>query len=67
MIYEVRDCLSDTVISTNATKQEADELCAIHGGHDACIHVFEIAELKEVKRELKEKIKEQKPLAGMLF
>jgi len=60
MTYEVRDCLSDTLISTHATKPEADDVCAIHGGHDACIHVFEIAE-KVVE------IKEKKPLAGMLF
>jgi len=60
MTYSVIDCLSDTLISTHATKQAADDVCAIHGGHDACIHVFEIAE-KVVE------IKEKKPLAGMLF
>jgi len=66
MTYEVRDCLSDTSISLHATKQEADEICAIHGGHDACIHVFEIddPEIKPVKPVEK---KETKPLAGMLF
>lgn len=63
MTYEVRDCLSDTLISTHATKPEADDACAIHGGHDACIHVFEIEEPAENIVE----IKEQKPLAGMLF
>jgi hypothetical protein len=67
MKYQVYDCLSDHEITVKDTRKEADEICAIHGGNDACIHVFEIAELKEVKRELKEEIKEQKPLAGMLF
>lgn len=63
MTYEVRDCLSDTRISLHATKPEADEICAIHGGADACIHVFEIAEPVEKVIEIKDK----KPLAGMLF
>ena len=63
MTYEVRDCLADTLISTHATKPEADDVCAIHGGNDACIHVFEIAEPAEKVVEIKEK----KPLAGMLF
>lgn len=66
MTYTVIDCLSDTLISTHATKQEADDVCAIHGGHDACIHVFEIAE-PEIKPVKPVEIKEQKPLAGMLF
>jgi len=66
MTYEVRDCLSDTRISLHATKSEADEICAINGGHDACINVFEIAEHK-IKPVKPVEIKEQKPLAGMLF
>lgn len=66
MQYEVRDCLSDTLISTHSTKPEADDVCSIHGGHDACIHVFEIAE-PENKPVKPVEIKEQKPLAGMLF
>lgn len=66
MTYEVRDCLSDTLISLHATKPEADDACAIHGGHDACIHVFEIEE-PDSKPVKPVEIKEQKPLAGMLF
>ena len=66
MTYEVRDCLSDTRISLHATKQEANDVCVIHGGHDACIYVFEIAE-PEANPVKPAEIKEQKPLAGMLF
>ena len=58
--YQVYDCLADCEIAVRDTRKEADDLCAIHGGHDACIHVFEIAE-KVVE------IKEKKPLEGMLF
>ena len=63
MQYQVYDCLSDHEITIKDTRKEADELCAIHGGADACIHVFEIAEPVENVVEIKEK----KPLAGMLF
>lgn len=49
MIFQVFDCLSDTEIARCATKQEADDLCAIHGGADACIHVFEVEEKTEKK------------------
>ena len=52
MIYQVFDCLSDTEIARRATRQEADELCAIHGGADACIHVFEVEEITEKKEYL---------------
>jgi len=64
--YQVYDCLSDTEIAIRDTRKEADDLCAIHGGHDACIHVFEIAE-PEIKPVKPVEIKEQKPLVGMLF
>ena len=63
MTYQVYDCLSDTPISIHPTRKQADDICAIHGGADNCIHVFEIAEPVEKVVE----IKEQKPLAGMLF
>ena len=66
MWYQVYDCLSDHEITVKDTRKEADEICAIHGGHDACIHVFEIAE-PEIKPLKPVEIKEHKPLAGMLF
>ena len=49
MTYQVFDCLSDTEISRHDSKAEADEICAIHGGADACIHVFEVEEKSEEK------------------
>ena len=49
MSFQVFDCLSDTEITRCATKQEADDLCAIHGGADACIHVFEVEEIADKK------------------
>ena len=66
MKYQVYDCLADTEITVKDTLKEADELCAIHGGHDACIHVFDVTE-PEIKSVKPVEIKEQKPLAGMLF
>lgn len=66
MQYQVYDCLSDTEVGRFKTRKEANDLCAIHGGHDACIHVFEIAE-PEKKPVKPVEIKEQKPLTGMLF
>ena len=64
--YQVYDCLSDTEITIKDTRKEADEICETHGGNDACIHVFEIAE-PEANHVKPVEIKEQKPLAGMLF
>ena len=49
MIYQVFDCLSDTEIARRDTRKEADDLCAIHGGADACIHVFEVEEIADNK------------------
>ena len=49
MIYQVFDCLSNTEIARCATKNEADALCEIHGGADACIHVFEVEEIADKK------------------
>ena len=66
MQYQVYDCLSDHEITVKDTRKESDEICAIHGGHDACIHVFEIAE-PEANPVKPAEIKEQNPLAGMLF
>lgn len=66
MSFEIRDCLDDVQISIESTKEKADSICAIHGGADNCIHVFEVEE-PEIKPVKVEEIKEQKPLEGMLF
>ena len=66
MQYQVYDCLSDTEITVKDTRKEADDICAIHGGADACIHVFDVTE-PEINPIKPTERKEQKPLAGMLF
>lgn len=63
MTYSVYDCLADTEISRTTSRKEAEEISAIHGGADNCIHVFEVDETVEMVVEIKEK----KPLEGMLF
>ena len=62
-MFRVYDCLSDIELAIKPTRKEANDICAIHGGADNCIHVFEIADPVEKVVE----IKERKPLAGMLF
>ena len=65
-MYEVYDCLSDTLIEKTPDKTKAGELCAIHGGADNCIHVFEIAD--EVKPVIEPvKVAEKQPQSGFLF
>jgi len=41
MIYQVYDCLANTVISERTTKGEADQECQRYGGNDKCYYVFE--------------------------
>lgn len=62
MTYSVYDCLADTELSRTSSRKEADEIKAIHGSADNCIHVFEVDDtIKESDK------KEEKPLSGMLF
>lgn len=63
MTYSIYDCLSDTEISRTTSRKEADEIKAIHGGADNCIHIFEVDETIEKVEE----IKERKPSKGELF
>lgn len=63
MMYRVYDCLSDIELAIKPTRKEADDICAIHGGADNCIHVFEVEETVEKVAEIKEK----KPSKGELF
>lgn len=63
MMFQVFDCLSDIELSIKHTRKEADEISAIHGGSDNCIHVFEVEKPVEKVAEIKEK----KPSKGELF
>lgn len=63
MMFQVFDCLADTELSRMSSRNEADEIKAIHGGADNCIHVFEVSEPVENVAEIKEK----KPSKGELF
>lgn len=62
-MFSIYDCLSDIELAIKPTRKEADEIKAIHGGADNCIHVFEVEETVEKVAE----IKEQKPAKGELF
>lgn len=42
MSFRVYDCLSAIELAIKPTRREADEICAIRGGVDKCIHVFEV-------------------------
>jgi hypothetical protein len=65
MLYQLYDCLSDTVVKTESDKAETDRQCEQHGGNTNCFYVFEKAEPVKVETSVKEI--ENKPLAGMLF
>lgn len=45
-MFRVYDCLSDIELAIKPTRKEAEEIRAIHGGADNCIHVFEVEEPK---------------------
>lgn len=64
MTYQVYDCLRDCEVGIYPTPEEAELKRKNWGGE--CTHVFEIAE-QEIKPVKPVEIKEQKPLAGMLF
>lgn len=49
MMFRVYDCLSDIELAIKPTCNEAEEIRAIHGGADNCIHVFEVEENTEEK------------------
>lgn len=56
MSFRVYDCLSDIELAIKPTRKEAEEISAIHGGADNCIHVFEVEKVAEIKEKKPSKV-----------
>jgi hypothetical protein len=63
-MFQIIDCLADHVIDSTIDRIQADEMCAIHGGADNCINVFEVREKEVCHAQVKA---EPRPRSGELF